>query len=624
MRKLFSILLVLFNILFLFAQAEVSPSKRYIKTWRVSEQFAKVDSLVIDTISLNFQDHNPIENLSIANSYNGNLGSPIQSKIYFDRNDRKDFIFANPYQTYVMSIQNATFYDTKTPYSYLNYNTGGSTFRKEDNIKFLFTQNVNKKFNVGTSLDYLHSIGEYNNQIVDRFAGSLFGSYNGKHYSATAFISTNSLKGQESGGLADPTSVFSSLARKDLATNISGQSNFKQSQFFYNHQYTIGIERPFHVDKDSVRMDYVPITRFAHTLRLDNYSKRYFENAVERTFYANTYLAGNQTRDTTSLQNVTNNVSITLEEEFNKLLNFGLTAFVENEIQRYTYLNDSTPILKLASNTKIGGVLSKDQGKIFKYNVLAELDVMGPKLGDFLIEGNVGGFFKLWNDSIALIANGFTRSDEPSFYYQYYSSNHFRWTNNFSKIFRTNVGGTFSIPTRRFSFNVGIENITNLVYFGNNATPAQYGGNIQLVSARLNQNFKLGKFGLENTVISQISSQKSILPLPMVSLYHNLYYHDLWFKVLTTQFGVNVRYYTDYYAHAYMPATGQFYTQSSTKIGNYPLLNAYLNFHLKRTRFFFEYYNVGEFFLKSAYLSMPNYPLNPAILKMGLSWNFYD
>ena len=106
--------------------------------------------------------------------------------------------------------------------------------------------------------------------------------------------------------------------------------------------------------------------------------------------------------------------------------------------------------------------------------------------------------------------------------------------------------------------------------------------------------------------------------------YYDLYYHDVWFKVLTAQFGVNVRYNTEYYAPAYMPATGQFYTQSATKIGNYPLMNAYLNFHLKRTRFFFEYYNVNELFMKGAYFSMPNYPLNPAIFKMGISWNFYD
>ena len=133
----------------------------------------------------------------------------------------------------MMILPNATFYNTKTPFSYLNYKTGGTTFRDEDNIKFLYTRNVNKNFNVGTTLDYLYSPGEYNNQTVSRFAGSLFGTYNGKHYNATAFFSTNSLKSQESGGLSDPSTIYSAWARKDLVTNIGAQSNFNQSQIYY-------------------------------------------------------------------------------------------------------------------------------------------------------------------------------------------------------------------------------------------------------------------------------------------------------------------------------------------------------------------------------------------------------
>jgi len=623
-RKFVLLFLVSLNIPYLFSQFEVPPGYRFVKTWRVSEQFAKVDSLIVDTVPLNFQDENPIDRLSIANSYNGNLGSPIQPKIYFDRVEQKDFIFANPYFPYMMILPNATFYNTKTPFSYLNYKTGGTTFRDEDNIKFLYTRNVNKNFNVGTTLDYLYSPGEYNNQTVSRFAGSLFGTYNGKHYNATAFFSTNSLKSQESGGLSDPSTIYSAWARKDLVTNIGAQSNFNQSQIYYNHQYSIGIERPIRINQDSVRMEYVPVTRFVHTFKLDTYSKRYYESTVPTGFYTNTYFGGTSTRDTTSLQVLTNNFSVNMEEEFNKWLDFGLTAYVENEVQRFDYLKDTLQTVKLESNTKIGGILSKQRGKIFKYNVQAEIDLLGYKIGDFLLKGNLGGFFKLWKDSIALVANGFVRSDEPSFYYQYYRSNHFQWDNNFTKTYRTNIGGTFSIPTRRFSLNVGVENITNFVYFDNDALPAQFGGNIQVLSANLKQDFHFGKFALENNAIYQISSQKSILPLPMLSLYHNLYYHDVWFKVLTAQFGVNVRYNTEYYAPAYMPATGQFYTQSATKIGNYPLMNAYLNFHLKRTRFFFEYYNVNELFMKGAYFSMPNYPLNPAIFKMGISWNFYD
>jgi hypothetical protein len=606
---------------------QTPPNYRFVKTWRITDQFATADSIPVDTLHLNYQISNPIDRFSIANSYNGNLGSPIQSKLYFDRPQNTDFIFSNAYYPYLMDAEHAIFYNTKTPYSNLDYNTGGTTYRAEDHIKFLFTANANKKLNFGTTLDYIYAVGEYGNQSVKRFSGSLFGTYQGKHYTATGIVSTNNLSNYENGGIADSSDITSSksLATKDIPTRITGFSSYKQSQIFYNHQYSVGIERPVRINEDSVRMDYVPVTRFGHTFKYDDVRKRYYENAVVgKPFYENTYLPFKQTNDTSALSTVTNTFSLSMEEEFNKWLRFGLKAFIENEIQNYTFNTDSLVNRMSKSSTKIGGILSKQRGRIFRYNVLGEVGFLGYKAGNFRLAGNVGGFFKLWNDSVVLAANGFVRSDKPSYFLQNYQSNHFRWENGFGSIYRTHVGGTFSIPTRLFSLNVSVENITRYIYFNSKAVPAQFSGNIQILSANLKQDFHFGKFALENNVVYQLSSEQGILPLPDLALYHNLYFHDIWFHVLSFQLGANVRYHTAYYAPSYMPATGQFYNQSTVKIGNYPVVNLYLNLHLKRTRFFWEYYHINQKFSKDAYFSMPNYPIDPAITKIGVSWNFYD
>lgn len=95
-------------------------------------------------------------------------------------------------------------------------------------------------------------------------------------------------------------------------------------------------------------------------------------------------------------------------------------------------------------------------------------------------------------------------------------------------------------------------------------------------------------------------------------------------QVLLTQVGVDCRYHTAYYAPAYMPATGQFHNQDAVMVGNYPFMNAYANFHLKRMRFFVMYAHVSRLFAEPRYFSAPHYPMNPAMLKVGLSWNFYD
>ena len=174
MKKIVSCILFLFVIVAVFAQ--VPPNYRFVKTWQISDRLATADSIPVDTIHQNYQISNPIDRFSIANSFNGNLGSPIQSKLYFDRPENTDFIFSNAYFPYLMNVKSATFYNTKTPDSNIDYNTGGTTFRDEDHIKFLFTANANKKLNFGTTLDYIYATGEYKDQSSKRFSGSLFGS----------------------------------------------------------------------------------------------------------------------------------------------------------------------------------------------------------------------------------------------------------------------------------------------------------------------------------------------------------------------------------------------------------------------------------------------------------------
>jgi hypothetical protein len=599
---------------------------KFVKTWRILDRFATVDSVAADTAHLNFQNDNHIDRFSIANSFRGNLGSPIQSKLYFNRPQQHDFIFADAYFPYIKQIESATFYNTNRPFSGLYYLTGGTNYYEDEQIRFLFTANANKKLNFGTTLDYIFARGEYQNLSSKRFAGSLFMTYDGKKYKATAHASSNNHSNFENGGIADTMYINGTVSYPsiNIPVNINGYSNYRHNQLFYNHQYSIGIDRPIRINEDSVKFEYVPVTIFAHTFQLDDMRKRYYESTVEKDFYENTYLPDELTNDTASLFMLTNRLSVSMAEEFNKWMKFGLTAYIENDIRKYGYLVDRTLTHLNESNTRIGGVLSKNQGELLRYNVTGEFVFLGPKIGDFRLNGNLGSYFSLLKQKISINARGFVKSQEPSHFIEFYHSNHFRWQNNFDKTYTTHLGGTFAIPTLGFKFDLSVENLTNYLFFNDKALPEQYAGNIQVVGADLKQDFHLGRFTLENNIVYQLSSHQDKLPLPDLTLYHNLYYHDVWFKVLSMQVGVDMRYHTAYYAPSYMPATGQFHVQNDWMIGNYPVMNVYLNAHLKRTRFFVQYYHVNQLFMKGDYYSMPFYPIYPAILKIGLTWNFYD
>jgi hypothetical protein len=211
---------------------------------------------------------------------------------------------------------------------------------------------------------------------------------------------------------------------------------------------------------------------------------------------------------------------------------------------------------------------------------------------------------------------------------RHYHSKHFFWDDDMDKEFRTRIEGELKIDRWRTRLRGGVENVKHYTYFNNQALPQQTAGSIQVVSATLNQDFKLGVLHLDNEVTWQKSSDATVLPLPDISLYSNLYLDfTMAKKVLKVQLGADVRYFTEYYAPAFMAATGQFYLQpedDQVKIGNYPVVNVYANVLLKRTRMYVMMYHVNEGMGNSNYFYAPHYPINPRLLKFGISWNFYD
>lgn len=153
--------------------------------------------------------------------------------------------------------------------------------------------------------------------------------------------------------------------------------------------------------------------------------------------------------------------------------------------------------------------------------------------------------------------------------------------------------------------------------------PEQHGGSVQVLSVQLQQDFRFRALNWRNTLIYQTSSEESVISIPKIAIYSNLYLLFKVAKVLDVQFGVDVDYYTKYYAPAYQPSTMAFCNQSEIKCGNYPYMNAYVNMRLSRARFYVLFSHVNQGMIGgNDYFSMPHYPLNPRRFLMGVSVNF--
>ena len=95
-------------------------------------------------------------------------------------------------------------------------------------------------------------------------------------------------------------------------------------------------------------------------------------------------------------------------------------------------------------------------------------------------------------------------------------------------------------------------------------------------------------------------------------------------KVLDIQFGFDIRYNTAFYSPSYMPATGMFTAQNIRKTGNFPAVSPFMNAHIKRFNFFLEFTNVNLGYPSYDAFYTVGYALNPASLRFGIQWNFYN
>ncbi|MCI1730933.1 MAG: putative porin [Prevotella sp.] len=402
-----------------------------------------------------------------------------------------------------------------------------------------------------------------------------------------------------------------------------------------------------------LKNEFIPITSFIHTLEFNNYTRIYQAYETPDKFYANTYkvdekLPGDSIYDKTSHYSLKNTFAMSLLEGFNKWAKSGIKAFITSDLRHFTLPDSIGTKSYNEHNLSIGGMINKTQGKTFHYSVIGETWLTGADAGQLKLDATADLNFKLFGDTVTLAASGFLYRLNPTFYYHHYHSMHYWWDNNdMDKIIHSRIQGVFSYKKTRTSLRVAVDEITNYTYFassytidkdfnrlGNTVKVNQSGGAINLITASLSQDFTLGPLNWENVITYQKSSNNDVIPVPDLNIYSNLYLRFKIAHVLKCDFGTDVRYFTEYYAPEYSPALGQYTVQTNTStssgtdsrvnIGNYPIVNVYANFHLKHTRFFIMMSHVNAANGNKDYFLTPHYPLNGKILRIGLSWNFFN
>lgn len=609
----------------------------------------------IDTGLVNFENYSPLYQPGKPMISLGHLGLDARDLLF---TPSKTIGFDDGLHTldiYLLHPEDIYYYKARVPYSVLSLVTGGT---KEQYFKVVHTQNIKPNWNVGFNLNFLGSRGYYSNSVlgqnVSNINAALFTWYESlnKRYNLLANAILNNLKAPETGSILQNdifTNPPSFLQKVNLPVRLPNTyENWKDNGFYIKQFYYIG-----HIDSlkkgrgnssDSSKI--LPTQRVAYTFYYNKRSYDFLQNDIDTYGVFPDYnYSSNRSRDSLVVNHLQNDFS------YSFYLRSKAARSVKNEIKLdvgltqdiYSYsqfVSDSVVNQygakvvhpdKLQSNSfqdiTLHGKLSYRFSNKASFEGTVNQIAQGRDFGDFLYD------FKLMlagNDKAGkIILDAYTQSSAPPLVYTDWISNHYIFHNSFSNQ-KTN-SASFNYINNDLQIDLKAEYflISDYLYFtaspgGIDAHPAQLGNDINLLKITLTKNLAWRRWHFDNTLVYQKTDYQSTLRTPEAYTYTSLYYNKLFFSVLNTNIGVDVRYNTPYVAPSYAVGLGEFYNGPDITFSSYPKATVFIKATLYRTNLFvmYDYANQGLF--QRGFYTVNRYPMEDAQLKFGVSWTFYN
>lgn len=618
------------------AQSASGPAK--IRQWNLSHDFTEEITNPFDTVFSLFHRYRLTDRYSPLNATLGNYGLPFYQLNFFDRiSDPDEFLYAN-YLPVMYIPRRAVFMDTQVPFTEMVWSNGGPRETSEQTFRVRHSQNVNRYLNFGLIYDIIYNLGQYNYQRAEDKTFTFFSSYTAPVYKLCFSAGINNITSYENGGIIDKNDL-SQYETRDVPVKLGGlniaKSMLKNNNILLVQKLTVGkrTETGDSLKKDSGFSGLKGI--FSHIFIYENTKRTYTDNYPDAGFYDTIFINESATFDSLSSRMIKNTLRFDFETDEKRKFRIGGGVGIRNELIRYSQINPGTDTLSAdtlawrKSNNALVGRLFNNIGQKFRWTADGELFLTGYRMGDFSLRGDITKSFDWKRGTADWKINGGILNRQPSFWYEHWGSNHFKWENSMKKEFRIDIGTEFNYPARNANLRFNYAIIDNYTDFNTSSLPSQHQGGLSVASVMVRKDFRAWKFHLSGDVLAQVSSNSDILDLPLVSLRSAGYIeHLLRFKQtngkLNTQLGIDLLYHTPYYAYSYMPATGRFFRQEKVRTGNYPFINVFLNLKLKRTRIFVMYDHVNSGLFGYDYFMTPSYPMNFRMLRYGLAWTFYN
>lgn len=520
------------------------------------------------------------------------------------------------------------YYSVATPVTDLYFKT---VMEQGQSVDAFITVNTSEQFNMSVAFKGLRSLGKYINQLSStgnfRFTTS-YHTANNRYFLNFHFTGQDFLNG-ENGGITSTedfesgTAAFSNRARLDVFLK-DATSFMKGKRTFVDHNFRI----------NAVKGD----TNIYITHQL-NYENKFFE-FNQKTIPSTT---GNTTIYRFGDSYVTSNLSD--QTRYNRMYN-KVGAIYENshlgtfqffaEDFRYNYYYNKILILTSGiipsslsdeMNT-IGGQYDYKKNK-WNGTLSYSNSISNQPMSNLAAKLNYN-----LNDKNQFVFQFQRVNKIPDHIYNLYQSSYvgYNWHHDFKNEKINTIEAT--AKTQWLDASLQISSIKDHLYFSNDASnttqqiisPKQYDNTINYLSVKINREFKWRKLALDNTVLyQQVDQKEDILNVPQIITRNSVYYTNYYFKkALYLQTGFIFNYFSKYYINDYNPVTTEAFVQNQTKVGDFPLIDFFINARIRQTRIFLKAEHFNSKMTGNKFYTAPNYPYRDFMIRFGLVWNFFQ
>ena len=674
------------RILETFAVPDSLHFKRII-TWKHDKDFhnmVEVRDMAADTsYRRSFNDY-VFYNEDINASWLGISGSPVQLYDWFKRAEEDNAIFYAPYSIWTYTPETLPQYNTKTPYTELAYY--GTLFanqeKEEANIRVLTTQNITPALNF--TIDFRRYGGNGMLKREDTANKTFVASTNylGKKYLMHAGYIYNKVKRSENGGIVDESWIRDTTvdAREIDVYLRDAENQLKKNTLFLDQSYRIPLtfltdlkgkkerklqearrdsimasgdstaiaqlmaeeERQLAIEaakSDTARINTDITTAFiGHSTEYSVFSKTYkdkISDPLGKEFYGDRfYINPTSSMDSLRVMRLDNKVFIRLQPWKDDGIISKLDVGIGDKLANYfsfsptDYLRGGNNVVQNSMYLYAGA--NGQYSRYLTWNAKGKYNFLGYEINDFGIEANMAfnayPFRRDRKSPLTVTAHFETSLKEPDYYQQHLFTNHYKWDNDFGKISTTKAEASVSIPRWEMAASFGYALLSNNIYYDTQGFVQQNTSPMSVMTATLKKNFLVWKFHLDHHAMLQLSSDKEVLPLPLLALNFRYYIQfDVVKNVMQMQIGANGTYTTEWYAPAYNPVLGVFHNQDERKYGNCPYIDAFINIQWKKASIFIKAVNVNMGWPnKSAdYFSAAGYIAPQRAIKFGITWPFW-